>query len=106
MLLTGAPAWPETAQRGARRDLALTTHPRSHIGSDTGCCQPKFSELLRLKTTVVWSAQGTVWPSLTTSALLSCPAGAWGLGEALLLPLHRTGDQGSQCPLQFPTNRA
>lgn len=38
VLLTGAPAWPETAQRGARRDLALTTHPRSHICSDTGCC--------------------------------------------------------------------
>lgn len=98
MLLTGALAWPGTAQRGARRDLALTTHPRSHICSDTGCCQPKFSEPLRLKTTVVWSAQGTVWPGLTTSALLSCPAGARGLGEGLLLPHHRTGDQGSHVP--------
>lgn len=100
VLLTGAPAWSETAQRGARRDLALTTHPRSHICSDTGCCP---AQVLRAPETgnhssVVSPRDSVAQPSLTTSALLSCPAGAWGLGEVLLLPHHRTGDQGSHVP--------
>lgn len=103
MLLTGVLAWPGAAQRGAKRDLALTTHPLSHICSDIGCSQPKYSQFLGLKTTVVWSAPGTKWPSLTTSALHSCPAGACVLGEVLLLPHPRDWglrlDEGSHMPL-------
>lgn len=64
------------------------------------------TQFLRRETTVVWSAPGTEWPSLTTSALLRCTDGAWGLGEVLLLPHHRAGTKAPTCPLQFPTNRA
>lgn len=87
--------------------LDPTTHPRSHVCSDTGCSRPKSSEFLGLKTTVMWSAPGTKWPSLTTSALLSCPAGAWVLGAVLFLSHPRDWglrlDQGSYvAPSSFP----
>lgn len=85
MLLTGVSAWPGTAHRGASRDPGPRHPPRSHNCSDTGCCRPKYSELLGLKTIVMWSAPGTKWPSVTTSALFSCPAGAWVLGAVLFL---------------------
>lgn len=64
-LLTGIPGRPGAAQRGSRGDtLALTTH----IYSDTGSSQPKYSEFLGLKTTTVWSARGAVAQSHTSCA--------------------------------------
>nr|KAF6313914.1 hypothetical protein mPipKuh1_008767 [Pipistrellus kuhlii] len=70
--------------------------------ADTGCCQPKSSEFLRLKTTAVCSAPGTEWPDLTTSALSAArlEPGAWVKCSSCLTT--GLGTPAATCPCSFP----
>lgn len=107
MLLTaGIPGWPGAVQKGSQERPWPSPPAPGPISSDTGYSQPRHSEFPRLKTAAAWLAPATEWPSLTPSALLSCPAGTQVLGEDHLLhPGNRDWTKATMYPLQFPRER-